>query len=378
MSFFSRLLGGRTASAPAEIAEPTFKTKIQDFWAWFAENSEAYLSVMGAPMPEAMVEEMSKRVNLLFPGLAWEFGPPPAGVEGHSLALSGEGVLTKQLLAIHAVGQAPPLPGWTFHDGRQSSGALADGRSELRMGELTFRPLEFWVTPAIDEEHEVVDINVWHPLHEQVPKNTLVSALYLTLDDLFGEFGTGRWIGEINFGAEKLHDSMPIVELPEFVAEEAKRRGWKDYKPGSTWTSYRFKELNAKPRGDTIAGTSLCMGPLKAFWDDAAKVEDPFEGCGADWIFLSFNTAFLPEGDEINGREDIAEAIEKALSDESAGRYLGGAIGRQQTYLDFLIYDGARSLELIRACARALDLPADTSMTYLASGKRGQGGRLLG
>jgi len=56
---------------------------------------------------------------------------------------------------------------------------------------------------------------------------------------------------------------------------------------------------------------------------------------------------------------------------------LGGAIGSERSYIDFLIFDGQRSLQLIRETARRLGLPAKTRLEFLDSTKRQAGEALL-
>jgi hypothetical protein len=92
---------------------------------------------------------------------------------------------------------------------------------------------------------------------------------------------------------------------------------------------------------------------------------------------LSFESSHLPKGKEVDTRYALAETIGAALQRENSGRDLGGAIGTRRTYLDFVIYDGSRSLEIIREAARSAGIPADTRLEYLAATKHGQRGPLF-
>ena len=361
-----------------EDQELTFKQRVEAFWTWYASVAERFHRTIGEKQCSSLGEEVSATVDKLLPGMGWVFGPGKDPT-GHSFTLTGEGILPKQLLAAYWLSRAPELDGWTFHAGRQASDIPRE--FSLEMGAHSFRPIEFWVTPEINEEKEKVDVTVWHPLAGQVPEKTWQTALFLMLDEILGEFGTDRWIGATEFGKAKLGASMPITELREFVESASKEQGWQMNRPGTTWSTYKLKrepDTDSKPRLDTIAGSTACWKPLRDFFHDPDDCSDPFAGFHADWVYLSFDSSVLAADDVVNAREDIAEIISTDLGEMLSGRHLGGAIGVSRTYIDFLIYDGDRSIGIIREAARRAGLPDDTRLEYLASSKRDLGISLFG
>ncbi|QJE95771.1 hypothetical protein [Luteolibacter luteus] len=376
MSIFSRLFKKPEAEAEEQAVELTFKERVESFWAWFSSVSDRFYQTIESEGTRPLIDEISTKVDELFPGMAWVFGPGEKG-EGHSLTLSGEGILTKQLLAAYWLSRAPRLNGWTFYAARQPSDD--PGGFSIRMGELTFKPIEFWVTPEIDEENEHLDLTVWHPLADKVDDNLRQTALFLVLDEILGEFGTGRWIGSMEFSQKQLGRSMPISELTSFIEETRAERGWKMWTPGETWMSYGIppeKMSDTGPRLDTIAGSTACWNPLRDFLDGDEEI--PFDGFHADWIYLAFDTRALPSEATVDAREAMADVISEDLTKALSGRPLGGAIGRSKSYIDFLIYDGSRSIGIIREAARRAGLPENTRLEYLANSKRNSGMPLFG
>lgn len=376
MSLFSRFLQNPEAQPAEQAGESTFKQRVEAFWAWFSSVSERFYQTIEAAGTASLVKEISEKVDELLPGMAWVFGAGEGG-EGHSLTLSGEGILTKQLLASYWLSRAPDLKGWTFHAARQP--AEDPGGFAITIDELTFKPIEFWVTPEIDEEEERLDLSVWHPLADRVDDNLRQTALFLVLDEILGEFGTGRWIGSMDFSRKKLGSSMPIAELKSFIEETSAERKWKMWTPGETWMSYGIppeRMSGKRPRLDTIAGSTACWDPLRNYLN--GKDEIPFEGFDADWVYLSFDTRALPGETAVDAREAMADVIAADLSEALSGRALGGAIGRSKSYIDLLIYDGSRSIGIIREAARRAGLPEDTRLEYLASSKRKLGTSLFG
>lgn len=350
--------------------EFTFKQRVAAFWTWYAGVAERFHRHFGGEHDEDITDEVSDKVDELLPGMAWVFGPGEKP-GGHSFTLTGEGIGFKQMLARYWLEQAPEIDGWCFHAERVAS--EDPGHFSLRFGELVFKVMEFWVTPEVDEENECVDLTVWHPLADQIEVKRCQTALFLVLDEIFGETGTGRWIGGMEFSRKKLGPSMPILELKEFVEATRADRGWKFVHPCDSWTSYRIppEKRGDKPRFDTIAGTSRGWKTLRNYLHEPDDFSDPFREFGAEWVYLRFPSSRLPEGGEVDARGEMEDAIEAALAGERSGISLGGALGTRSAHLDFLIFDGERSLAVIREAARKAGVPAETRLEFLDSGRPG-------
>ncbi|WP_193214477.1 hypothetical protein [Luteolibacter marinus] len=366
MSFLRRAFG-RKKEAPGSGGEFTFNQRAKAFWDWFSTSAEEMRAVQNRGDGRQLQEVLSPKVNELLPGMAWVLGPG-TGEGFHSFTLSGEGVMCRQILADQWLKRSPGVANWTFHASRQAAETL--GHFTLNARDLTFRPIEFWVTPEIDEENEEVDLVLWHPLIEKSEDGLCMQALFLVLDEIFGEFGTSRWIGKIEFSKKRLAESMPIAELKDFVAETSAARGWKMRSPVDTWGSYSIspeKRNKGRHRLDTIAGTCGCWPVLSAYLRDPADFEDPFRELGASWIYLTVPTSSLPEDRLVESREEMAEIIHSSLAMGRHGIPLGGAIGEKSSYLDFLIFDGRRSIEIVQNAARKAGMPADTRLDFLDS-----------
>lgn len=370
MSFLRNVFGkGGRQPEPVEF---TFKSRVQAFWKWYAEVADRFHQTVGDRRGGELAEEVSAAVDRYLPGMAWVFGPGEEPGE-HSFTLSGEGVQFKQLLAHHWLKLAPKIDGWVFYADRQPSPEV--DHFTIRMNDLEFGVMEFWVTPEIDEENERVDFTVWHPLAEKAGSELCHTALFLVLDEILGEMGTCRWIGSIEFNQKKLAESMPISELKEFVEATRAARGWEFHYAWDSWSAYRIPEdkRNNKPRFDTISGMSGCWPTLLNFLEDPDQFADPFREFHAEWVYLSFPTSILPRGSEVDARETMAEAIADALAAEHGGIMLGGSLGTNRACIDLLIFDGQRSQQIIRDAARKAGLPADTRLEYLDAKERHRG-----
>ena len=347
--------------------EDTFKSRVQSFWKWYAEVAPRFYETIETGKCQSLAPEVSNKVDELSPGFAWVFGPGANG-KGHSFTLSGDGDIHRQLLTMFWHSQSPEIYGWTFYHARQP-GSVEGIRMEF--GDRIFDPIEFWLIPSKNVESEKIDLTAWHPLFEKLPEKERWNVLLLFLDEMLGELGTEQWIGEINFGNQRLVDAMPIQELPTYIKRVEAESGWKKYTPGEAGMVYKISERNQSfLRGDIIVGSTTNSRLVNEYMTAQGDLPDPLAGSGADYIFIAIDAKFFQVVENLTkDRGIIEDALEKALRTD--GRVLGGAFGNQNAYIDLLIFDGQNSIEIVRRVLMDQKLPSGTSINYFAKEKRG-------
>ena len=352
----------------ATEGETTFKQRVRDFWGWYAEVGPRFFQTIEAGECQNLITETSAHVDKLFPDFAWVFGTG-AGGEGHSFTLSGEGVSHRQLLTRFWHSQAPRLDGWTFYPARQPGSIKG---MEMEIGGQKFKPTEFWLVPTINEQSKKVHIIAWHPLFSVLGRKDCLSALFLFLDEVLGEYGTGQWIGEIKLGEEKMGDAIPLEELPAYIKKLEIEKGWKKLPPGETATGYQLKERHRElPRGDIITGTTMHPHLINEYLANDANLADPLAGTGADFVYVVFDAKMLPQGKQVQVRGEIEGILDKQLRSSSNGQLIGGAMVIENAYIDLLLFDGAESINTVRKVLVEQNLPAGTAIHYFAREKRG-------
>ena len=355
--------------APQPPREPTFKTRVTRFWEWYSSAADRFYQTIESGHCGDLAPEVSEKVDELIPGFAWVFGPGANG-SGHSFTLSGEGDTHRQLLAAFWLRLAPSLTGWTFYASRQPS--KEPGLGHLQIGEDDFDPVAFWLTPEVNEEREEIDLTVWHPLFPKLDQRERWTVLFLFLDEALGEIGTQNWIGKIEMNDEKLADAIPLGELPPFTKRLEAEKKWQKGEPGELWTIYRLQgEHEDEPRGDIRVGSTTAEPLINEFVKAKGKLPDPLPDTGADYVYVTFDAAILPEGREVDARGKIEEALGTALEQSKRGQLVGRALGNRFAYIDLLLFDGAASMALVVETLRRLNLPAGTSINYFAHEKRG-------
>ncbi|MES2596841.1 MAG: hypothetical protein V4662_15970 [Verrucomicrobiota bacterium] len=349
------------------FASLTLKERVAWFWEWFSASAERFHDAIEARQCSDLQPETSQAIDRWLPHMAWVYGPGENRA-GHSLTLSGEGSLPKQFVAEYWQSQAPKIAGWTFYASRQPSGSFDSVTLRLEKEHETFKQIEFWLFPYVNEETERIDITVWHPSIERLPERVRFMALFLMLDELLGEYGTQNWIGEIKFSDELLKRSVPIGELREVISDLQSQQGWKKYSPTETYSAYHLKDLRQQgPRSDTVAGSSRFFQLLGDYFEAHGPCKHPLADLGVDLVYVSIPTKHFHQGDEVNERSAIEDDLVTALQAEAAGISLGGATGRENCYIDLALYDGERSLKLVKRVLRKHRVPLETKIRFFTS-----------
>ena len=357
----------RKSKAPAP-ASLTLKQRVTAFWKWFVENADRFYTTIENKKCADLQPETSAAVDQWLGGMAWVYGPGENRV-GLSLTLSGEAVLPKQFVAEYWASQAPRLKGWTFYSSRQPSEDEGGGIVlHLKDDDEKFKPIEFWVFPFVDKDEEKIDISVWHPSIKRLPERTRFMALFLILDELLGEHGTQNWIGEIKFSEEHLKKAIPIAELPDLIKATEREHEWKKYPPTDAWGTYELREHSEEwLRGDTRGGTTRYFNLIRSYLKAEGPCNHPVPDVGVDFVFVAIPVSFFPKGKEVDARCDIADEIVRELESTAAGMELGGATGSRSAYMDFVLYDGDRSLEIIKTVLSKHRVPKQTRIHFFTS-----------
>ncbi|MFN8193533.1 MAG: DUF695 domain-containing protein [Nocardioidaceae bacterium] len=228
---------------------------IESFWTWWSEDGAARTAdAVAARDPRRMVEELSRRVNAVHPGLAWELAAGTDGAE-HLLVVSPEGNPELRATARRWLRAAPPPDEtWEFADARQPVADLDDIRLGIDGNEVGFGEM---VVTARRVGYRF-DVTVHHPLFADLPPETQLQITYLALDAAVGETDTETWIGDVAPASVAPLDAFPLALLrglvDQLVAETTDEYG------EPTWVLLR----GDGPSGPVLASAQVPLCPTAA------------------------------------------------------------------------------------------------------------------
>ena len=348
--------------------EVNFKTRVANFWEWYFGVAQRFYETIEAGNCADLVSEVTEVTQKWFPGFVWVFGPGPHDAGGHSFTLSGNGVLNMQFLAEYWLRQAPKLEGWTFHSSRQPGNISEEMGIEINDLGFSFGDTRCSVT--VDEEAEAVDVVMHNARFSEADEDLSINVAFILLDETLGEFGTSTWIGNISADSEPADEMIPLLKLRDYLHDLELKKGWKKGSPTDSYVTYRIDPIDADyPRSDILFGSTSNFQVVREHLESDGDLEDPLFETGADMVYVEFDVGVLPEGDEVDFRSNIADAIHESLESEGTGQLLGGAMGSRNAYIDLLLFDTERGLELIKTELGNRELPEGTGVHFFAKEK---------
>jgi len=271
---------------------------VEDFWGWWASAGRAAAEAgIGGAGFEGFTGEMTTRVQAMHPDLAWELAPGERAE--HALVVTAAGVPALRRLAERWYQHAPAAGAvWEYHPARQASpsslGAVLElGGQMLRLAELTF-------DLHVDNDRDLINTVVFHPLFATMPSDARYQVGFLALDWALGEDGVTRWVGGVDTTDTRPSAGVAADGLIETVEALAGRAGWP-----------RWVLLHGEREGAVIHA-SLCV-PAK--WVDHPLMD----------LHLTVALPFAgqtPQGLPGPSSLDLLRALEDELTDRLEPRAL--------------------------------------------------------
>jgi uncharacterized protein DUF695 len=192
---------------------------ITDFWSWWeAQGAMDTAMAIVDGRPERMVPELSKRVNAIQLGLAWELGPGRENT--HVLVVSARGDASLRGVARRWRRAAPAADGlWEYSDSRFP--AADPSVVTLTLGETAIDVASATASARVSGAD--LDVAVYHPAFAGLPEDQRQLATMLMLDTVLGEAAVETWVGSIETSTEQSLDPVPLTGLRS-VARELEER----------------------------------------------------------------------------------------------------------------------------------------------------------
>ena len=184
----------------------TTKTKEAKFWEWFAKNSETYYDqIEGSDSKEVLFDKLNTKLAMVSNGLTWEFSPLLENGT-RELTISADGIKEFFPDVKKLVEAAPEIPNWKINAFRQR---VPGNDLKINFGEFTLSYSDIFFKSS--DEDEKIGLELY--LRDFNGEEEKLSATYILLDALIGEYDTETIIGSMDW--KKLDDSM-IEELSQF------------------------------------------------------------------------------------------------------------------------------------------------------------------
>jgi hypothetical protein len=189
--------------------------RIDEFWQWWRTAAPRLAAKIDAGQAASIAGEVGARVEAIDSRLSWETGPGRKGAR-HHLALSSEGDIELRILTERWLARGPAADAtWEYYPARQAFPRSSTWSLKLDNLEIDFPKVavKFETVAA----RELVSLVLYHPAIAKLDERGRARVAFLTLDNLLGEDGVERWIGEISTSAEPLPGAGSLDDLAASV-----------------------------------------------------------------------------------------------------------------------------------------------------------------
>lgn len=312
-----------------------------EFWNWFRENEKQFFETVktGHDIEEQFFDQLSPRLAGVKEGIFFLAGMLDDGRA--ELVFTADGSVQHIVFTEELVDAAPTLPNWKFTALKQEIDLDSLG---IRMDEYNFdrNTLSFYATDHADYPDEV-DIVIVHKQFNEENKSTLISGVYIFLDNYLGELNAVTTIDNLQVIGEPDPEKelIPINKLKDFLTwrekEFVEKYEGTRYDTGSDSYSLLEAELENGHRLLAVINSQLLDWDRKASHPWIAVLTIQFDGADRG----------MPNDADYELLDKIEENIMAVLKD--ADGYLN--IGRQTANSEREIYFACKEF---RAPAKVL------------------------
>lgn len=185
---------------------------IKRFWDYWAKNSAALAKAIHTKGNTKWQKIVTKLVNGICDGMAWEMGP--CLESQHHFCLSSEGDVELRIIAERWLqSKLPKNEFWEFHTARQ--GEYSPGYS-IQMGKDKYDFDDFRTLVELDEHSARGHLKVFHPLFRNMPdENARGHITLIILDNVIGEDDVENWVGAIETSQLPIPNGIGLGDLRE-------------------------------------------------------------------------------------------------------------------------------------------------------------------
>ncbi|KAA0955364.1 hypothetical protein FQ085_15445 [Planococcus sp. ANT_H30] len=178
------------------------------FWEWFADNKEVY-SRLDESSRSKLLNQLEKKLHKVNKHLAFELSERLIN-DKRQFIISADGMVEAFDDVIDLVGQAPEFEPFTIIAFRQRQ----DEEVSIEYGDIKLAWEDIFCTFEKDNANDEVNLILYIKGFTEENEDEFISASFILLDTVIGEYNAGMRIGEIEFiSYEGQADARPVKDL---------------------------------------------------------------------------------------------------------------------------------------------------------------------
>lgn len=330
---------------------PSFRQRVNEFWNEFLKEEASIKQLMADKVDaDTLIGALNKIIEKAFNDVAFEVGH---NGQKHELILSPNGNKTvlKQIQYLLKYKPEGVDDRWNFYGAKPAIGSEGMG---LSIYGKNITPDDFTVYTELEEDRKLIHIEVYAPKLDDLDEDLRYNALFIMLDLFIGELYTMEYIGSVDIiEVEKRsdHESIPLSKMHAYINYLIEEHDWDKTKDLSAqYTAYQVtpKEDSNNLRDDVFIGFSSAFDIIRQLSDEEIHPLDNIQQDGVYMGYIYYNNNDVDEKNMVPQRAEIEDKIMDLTSSQGIADSTGGATGHQHSYIDFIIYDLDRFLEIAK------------------------------
>lgn len=329
----------------------SFRNRVAKFWSSFSEEESQIREMMNNKVEgETLLNFVDSILQIAFHKIYFEMGINNEGK--YELILTPEGDRSR-LMQLHYWLQHAPQELWKKWNFYSSKPAHAKTGSTLVMYDIEIGENDIAIYPKIDNERPKVNLEIYSSKLMALDEDQRYSMLFIYLDQFIGELYTMEYIGSIVFVNENSKKpAVKITELKSFINKTIEENSWPEFdNPTEIYTGYRIEPKENSDwtlREDIFSGYTSCSSILNDFYGKKTVRFNKAKQDGVVFGFAFFENINVPREDIINFRGEIEDKIVEETVPYGIANTIGGATGFHFSYIDFIIYDYAAFINIVK------------------------------
>ncbi|MGH2643760.1 MAG: DUF695 domain-containing protein [Chitinophagaceae bacterium] len=197
--------------------EGTISLAYQDFWNWFQENSNDFLSMVktGNRVEKDFFQKLSSKLEEITEGIFFLVGMIDENTA--ELTFTPDGVVKNVVFVEDIVQAAPVMNGWKFIALKQAFD-LEDCNVQMQGYSFDKETLTFYSNDHLEYPDEI-DITIIHKNYKEGNKEIISGGAYIFLDNYLGELNFINTIDHLDVigPAQVKKEPVPASKLKDFL-----------------------------------------------------------------------------------------------------------------------------------------------------------------
>lgn len=325
----------------------SFKEQVSRFWDVFSKQ-EIYLRELCDQLPESrsqLQHTMKQTLDICMSECAFTIEKNKSS--RYVLTLSPQRDPLFILYLRYVVDKAPKhlCEYWDFYYAKQK---VTDHEYMIEADKHLIGFHDVYVFPQIKNQHISLDIYIAHLFN--VHKEKQLQVAYQLLIACIGEIDTMYLLGDIRIIKRKKVGSFTLDQLPLFIEDLLQTEHWINVKnPFQVYSSYTIlpRKHEFRLRDDMYSGVSSQLKLINEMvhYDDTHIRWAEANGIIVGFIF--YEHLKIDRSEQAALRESLEERISKACEQEQIAENIGVAGGIFYSYIDYVVYDWERFLQII-------------------------------